>query len=506
MLDRVKDSSDSGVALADAGENLQSDAKATNSSVWRSLYKSREPIYPKSVKGFFRRVKWAAVAVLLAIYYLVPFLRWDRGIGKPDQAVLVDLDRPRLYFFWLELWPQEVYFLAGLLILSALGLFLFTALFGRVWCGYACPQTVWTDLFLAVERFFEGDRAKQIRLAKEHWSTAKIARKVGKHATWLAIAAATGGAWVLYFYDAPTFLREFPTGHAPLMAYAFVGGLTFTTYALAGFMREQVCTYMCPWPRIQAAMIDRETMSVTYLKARGEPRGAHKKNTNWEGKGDCIDCNQCIAACPMGIDIREGDQLECINCGLCIDACDDIMIKVGRPVGLIAYESEAGVDRRKEGRVARRHFIRSRTVLYAVVLAIVGGVMLMALMERSLLDLNVLRDRNPMFVKLQNGDVRNAYTVKLMNRSTAAMTVEVRLDGFPDARLSEGGNPASADSSGAYVTVNVNPDELRSVRVLATVPEARADGETHQISLSATDILTGITAASSTNFNAGDRP
>jgi cytochrome c oxidase accessory protein FixG len=505
MVDRVDEKQIRTEGSADS-DSLRSDARATNSATWRTLYKAREPIYPKTVKGVFRRVKWAVMAVLLAIYYIVPFIRWDRGIGKPDQAVLVDLDRPRLYFFWLELWPQEVYFLAGLLIASALGLFLFTALFGRVWCGYACPQTVWTDLFLAVERFFEGDRTQQIRLSKQPWNVAKLARKAGKHATWLAIAFATGGAWVLYFYDAPTFLGDFATGHAPLMAYAFVGGLTFTTYALAGFMREQVCTFMCPWPRIQAAMIDSESMSVTYLKARGEPRGAHKKGTSWDGRGDCIDCNQCIAACPMGIDIRDGDQLECINCGLCIDACDDIMDKVGRPAGLIAYESNAGIARRAAGTIERTRFLRARTILYALLLAAVGGVMLTALVERSTLDLNVLHDRNPVFVRLSNGDIRNAYTVKVMNRSAAPMSVELSLENLPEAIISEGGNTTSSDSTGKRITVSVNPDELRSIRLLATLPASRAGEGTQQIRMIAVDTASGATASSQTNFIAGNQP
>jgi cytochrome c oxidase accessory protein FixG len=225
------------------------DAQAVNSREYRALYKKREQIYPKLAHGTFRNLKWAAMIVLLAIYYVTPWLRWDRGASSPDQAVLVDFEGRRFYFFFIELWPQEVYYITGLLILGAFGIFLSSALFGRVWCGYACPQTVWTDLYIYVERLIEGDRNARMRLDKGPMSLAKAAKKTSKHIAWLLIAAATGGAWVFYFADAPTLFRELFTGTASVSAYLFVGILTFTTYALAGTMREQVCTYMCPWPR-----------------------------------------------------------------------------------------------------------------------------------------------------------------------------------------------------------------------------------------------------------------
>jgi len=262
--------------------------------------------------GLYRNIKWLALFVLLGIYYITPWIRWDRGPGQPSQAVLVDFENARFYFFFIEIWPQEVYYITGLLILAALGLFLATSLFGRVWCGYACPQTIWTDLFIQVEKFFEGDRNARMKLDKAPWTTKKVFKKTGKHLVWLLIAALTGGAWILYFHDAPTIARDFFTGHAPTTSYVFITLMTFTTYWLAGHMREQVCTYMCPWPRIQAAMIDEDALNVTYRYDRGEPRGAHKKGTSWDDRGDCIDCRQCVAVCPVGIDIRDGLQLECI--------------------------------------------------------------------------------------------------------------------------------------------------------------------------------------------------
>ena len=435
---------------------LRSDVQAVNSAARRVLYKAREPIYPKAVHGTFRKVKWAAMAILLAIYYIVPFIRWDRGVGKPDQAVLVDLDRTRFYFFWIELWPQEVYFIAGLLIVGALGLFLFTALFGRVWCGYACPQTVWTDLYIAVERWIEGDRSQRIRLAKEPWSAAKIGKRVSKHAIWLLIAVATGGAWVLYFYDAPTFLSEVFTGSAPFMAYVFVGVLTFTTYSLAGFMREQVCTYMCPWPRIQAAMVDAESISVTYLKARGEPRGPHKKGSSWDGRGDCIDCNQCVAACPMGIDIRDGDQLECINCGLCIDACDEVMDRIDKPRGLISYMAlKDEVSERAGGHPKNvwKHIFRPRTLLYTTLWAGIGVGMIVALFLRSPIGVNVTPVRNPLYVTLADGTIRNTYEVRLHNKHGEARPFHISVTAEDPLQLSLEGKDQTVVEVPADATV-----------------------------------------------------
>lgn len=405
------------------------DVAAVNDAQQRKLYKKREQIYPKLVHGKFRLAKWVFLIVALGIYYFIPFVRWDRGPSAPDQAVLVDFEGRRFYFFFIEIWPQEIYYVSGLLILAALALFLVSALFGRVWCGYACPQTVWTDLFIAVERLFEGDRNKRIRLDKAPWSFNKAWRKIGKHGVWLIIAAATGGAWILYFHDAFETLQNFFTGQAAASSYIFFGVLTFTTYSLAGTMREQVCTYMCPWPRIQAAMTDRDALNVAYRVDRGEPRGAHKKNEPWEGRGDCIDCKACIVACPMGIDIREGSQLECIQCALCIDACDDIMKKVDRPTGLIAYDTDVNIDRRQVGEKPVYRFLRPRVLVYATAFLIVLSIMLFAQSTRATLDVNVTRDRNPNFVELSDGSVRNGYTLKVINRTHEDRDYTIEIDG-----------------------------------------------------------------------------
>ena len=431
------------------------------------LYKKREPIYPKLVHGPWRTIKWAVLILTLGVYYLLPWVRWDRGPNAPSQAVLVDFDHARFYFFFIQLWPQEVYYFTGLLVVSALALFLVTALFGRLWCGYACPQTVWTDLFIVAERLFEGDRNARMRLDAAPMSFDKLWRKTGKHAVWLAISVATGGAWVFYFHDAPSLLRQLFVGTAPMTAYVSAAILTFTTYALAGGMREQVCTYMCPWPRIQGAMLDDHSLQVTYRVDRGEPRGAHKKGATWEGRGDCVDCQQCVVACPMGIDIRNGSQLECINCGLCIDACDDIMGKVGRPKGLIAFDTDAAVLARETGQPPEYKFIRSRTLYYGVALALVGGIMLYGLMTRSSVALDVIRDRNPTFVRLSDGEIRNGYTLKLMNRSNASTTYKISFQGPEGSKIKAVG---VTETPFGDLDVPMGPDGQRSLQVFVTAP------------------------------------
>ncbi|WP_374658970.1 cytochrome c oxidase accessory protein CcoG [Phenylobacterium sp.] len=430
------------------------------------LYKPRAPIYPKLVHGRWRAIKWAVMIVTLAIYYITPWIRWDRPGSLPDQAVLVDFAGRRFYFFDIQLWPQEVHFITGLLVLGALALFLVTALFGRLWCGYTCPQTVWTDLFIYVERLFEGDRNARMRLDAAPWSFDKAWRKIGKHATWLGIAFATGGAWIFYFHDAPKLLHDFWTLQGPATGYVFCALLTFTTYVFAGTMREQVCIYMCPWPRIQGAMLDNNSLQVTYRYDRGEPRGAHKKAQTWEGRGDCVDCHQCVTACPMGIDIRNGPQLECINCGLCIDACDEIMLKVDRPKGLIAYDTDAAVEARAAKQPAVYRLVRSRTVFYAIAFVMVSALMVWGLATRPALDLHVLRDRNPVFVRLHDGAVRNGYTLKIANRTFYPQTYQVRFEGPSGARLKTPGLTPVGDT----VAVDVPANEVRSVRIFATLP------------------------------------
>ncbi len=466
------------------------------------LYASAKKVYPQKVSGFYRRIKWAVLIACLSVYYFLPFLRWDRGPNLPDQAVLLDLQNRRFYFFFIEIWPQEVYYFTGLLVIAAMVLFLMNAVAGRIWCGYLCPQTVWTDLFLAVERFFEGDRRERIKRDEGRMTFDTLWRKIAKHGVWLFIAWWTGGAWVLYFSDAPTLVRDLALLQAPLTAYIWIGILTFTTYTFAGIMREQVCTYMCPWPRIQAALTDDEAFNVTYRYDRGEPRMSLKEATrtraSGEAAGDCVDCNQCVAVCPTGIDIRHGAQLECIQCGLCIDACDTVMDKVSRPRGLIAYDTDYNVKARQAGQAPKPfHPVRPRTLIYAVMISLVGGAMLYQLATRATAGINLLHERSPLFVMLADGSIRNVYTVRLMNKRPEDRHFALTMRGISGATLEVSGVSATADWRPVVV---VPPDSSREVRVMITAPRAALNEKSMTITLEAADLFAGEHVSAKDNF------
>ena len=479
------------------GEVGRIDVEPVNAAGRRPLYRKRAKIFPRDVSGRFRTVKWAVLGAVLGLYYVLPWLRWDRGPGAPDQAVLIDFPGRRFYFFAIEIWPQEVYYVTGLLILAALTLFLVSSIAGRVWCGYACPQTVWTDLFMWVERRIEGDRNARMRLDRAPWRGRKFAMRAAKHGIWLLIAVGTGGAWVFYFADAPTLATDLARFEAPMVSYLFIGVLTGTTYLLAGHAREQVCTFMCPWPRIQGAMLDEHSMLVTYRRDRGEPRGSHKRGQSWEGRGDCVDCQACVAACPMGIDIRDGNQLECINCALCIDACNDIMARVGRPPGLIAYDTIVGLrgpsaDRTGRADWRRLRVLRPRTVLYAVSIPVVGAIMLAALVSRQDTEITVLHDRNPLYVQLSDGSFRNGYTVKIQNKRHEARRFRILAAGLPGASLSAMGG--SADD------IPVGPDRIRTLRVYVAAPLSATPETVTEFEIVVTDLATGERHADATAF------
>lgn len=413
------------------------------------LFEEQKRIYPRRVWGKFRKLKWVAMITLLTIYYGAPWLRWDRGPGAPNQAILIDLQHTRAYFFGIEIWPQEVYYITGILILAAVGLFFVTSLFGRVWCGYACPQTVWTDLFIWVERIVQGDRNARKKLDESPWTFDKIRKKTLTHFIWLCIGLCTGGAWVFYFNDAPTLLDQIIHLDVPWSVGGWILGLTFSTYLMAGFAREQVCTYMCPYARFQSAMFDKNTLIIAYDEQRGEPRGKHKAGDSWEGRGHCIDCDSCVVVCPMGIDIRNGLQMECIACGLCVDACDNVMEKIGLPRGLIRYDTES-----------KKPFqlFRWRTLWYAGILSVVSGLMLYSILTRSPLDLNVIHDRNPLFVTLSDGSIRNGYMVTIINKAHEDRFYSLSLQGMENAVIRVQGNmemesthlPVFADSVGHF--------------------------------------------------------
>ncbi len=465
------------------------------------LFAPTPKVYPQKVSGTYRRIKWGLLIVGMAIYYLLPFVRWDRGPNLPDQAVLVDFERRRFYFFFIELWPQEVYYFTGLLILAAIILFLMNALAGRVWCGYLCPQTVWTDLFLRVERFFEGDRRDRIKLDDAPWTADKVARKAGKHFVWLMIAWWTGGAWVLYFADAPTLVRDLATFQAPFTAYVWIGILTTTTYILAGHLREQVCLHMCPWPRIQAALTDEHALNVSYRYDRGEPRmsvkDAKRAREAEQPAGDCIDCHQCVAVCPTGVDIRQGSQLGCIQCGLCIDACDTVMTKIGRPTRLIAYDTDEAIMAREVGQTPTYKPIRARTILYAAIIALVGGAMVYQLATRAFLGMNLIHDRTPLFVTLRDGSIRNTYTVRLINKRSESRQIALTIDGPTGVAMDVQGATPTSDWR---PIVSVDPDTTREIRVLVTIPRSSLQSGTNMIRIKASDLFAGETVTIAENF------
>jgi cytochrome c oxidase accessory protein FixG len=450
----------------------------------QKLYAAREPVFPKRVKGRFRNLKWLIMLVTLGIYYVTPWIRWDRGPDLPNQAVLLDLANRRFFFFWIEIWPHEFYFVAGLLIMAGLGLFLFTSALGRVWCGYSCPQTVWTDLFFTVERWIEGDRNARLRLWNAKWDFTKWRLRLTKWAVWLIIAVATGGAWVFYFADAPTLFMQLITGQAAFVAYTTIGILTATTFVFGGFMREQVCIYMCPWPRIQAAMMDEDTITVAYRGWRGEPRGRGKDR---EGLGDCIDCNACVNVCPVGIDIRDGQQLECITCALCIDACDDIMAKVGKPRGLIDYMALTDETNERAGNPkvsVWKHIFRLRTIIYTVLWSGIGIALTVLLFIRSDIDVTVAPVRNPQFVTLSDGSIRNTYDVRIRNMTNQESDFRVTV-------TSEAGFTVELEGvEGDTVPVPVDSTHLQRVYVIAPPGSAAADGNLTDIRIWVEDLST----------------
>jgi cytochrome c oxidase accessory protein FixG len=452
------------------------------------LYASRVKIYPRKVDGFFRRLKWSVLWGLLGLYYIGPWLRWDRGPNAPDQALLIDLPGRRAYFFFVEIWPQEAYYLTGLLILGAVGLFLVTAWFGRVWCGFTCPQTVWTDLFMWVERLIEGDRNARIRLDKGPLTLARVGKMLAKHAAWLLIALATGGAWIMYFTDAPTFVVDFFTGQASPAVYGFTFLFTATTYVLAGWAREQVCIYMCPWPRFQSAMFDEDSLIVTYEEWRGEPRGAAKHGQSFEDRGHCVDCGMCWQVCPTGVDIRKGQQMACIGCALCVDACNSIMDRFGLPPNLIAYDSIDNQIAREKGEPTRLRLLRPRTIVYLAVVVVIAAVMVFALSTRTRTSLNVLHDRSPLYVSLSDGSIRNGFTLKILNMKRENKTYTLTTEGIKGATITVIGYQ---EDGATTVKLPVKADDVNPFRVFVKAPRSSLSGESTDLEFRLTDDTTG---------------
>jgi cytochrome c oxidase accessory protein FixG len=420
------------------------------------MYASRPKRYPREVSGRFDTARRVAIGVLLGLFYLAPWLRWD---GR--QAVLFDLPARKFYILGLVLWPQDFIFLTWLLVLAGLSLFFFTALAGRLWCGYACPQTAWTEAFVWIERRVEGDRARRMKLDRAPWSASKLARRVTKQLLWIALAAWTGLSFVGFFVPmqslASAALTLSLTG-APLFWAAFYG---FATYLNAGWMREQVCTYMCPYARFQGAMFDRDTLIISYDASRGEPRGARGRGVDpaARGLGDCIDCTLCVQACPTGIDIRAGLQYECIACAACIDACDSVMDRIGYARGLVRYATQNAL----EGGTTR--VLRPRMLVYGALLLVLLGAGVTAIARRNPVGLDVIRDRNALYRETGRGTIENVYNLRILNKDERPHDFRLAVTGLAGARL-------DAD----HEDWHVGAGEVASLVVRVAVPAASTHG------------------------------
>ncbi len=429
------------------------DASA-DGEVQRSLYAKREKIYPREVHGLFATLRVSAVLVLLGLFYGVPWLSWGG-----QQLVLFDLPGRRFHILGLTFFPQDFLYLTFLLIIAALTLFFFTALAGRLWCGYACPQTVWTEVFLWIERKIEGDRPRQMKLDKGPWNGRKLAIKGAKHAVWIVFSLWTGFTFVGFFTPITELgakVLSFSTGPWETFWVLFYG---FATYGNAGWMREQVCIYMCPYARFQSAMFDKDTLIISYDEQRGDPRGSRKRSADHRaaGLGDCIDCTLCVQVCPTGIDIRDGLQYQCIACASCIDVCDEVMGKMGYPKGLVRYTTEHAVHGE------RTHMVRPRMIVYALLLLAVMGAFAVSLAMRTPLVVDVLRDRNALYREVAEGLVENVYILKVINMDDDAHDFEISVSGIEGMELVAERNPArvrSGEVAEVPARVRVDPYSL----------------------------------------------
>ncbi|MEI8031236.1 MAG: cytochrome c oxidase accessory protein CcoG [Comamonadaceae bacterium] len=417
-----------------------------------SLYASHQKIYPRSVSGLFSNWRWGMVWLTQIIFYGLPWLQWGQR-----QAVLFDLGARRFYVFGLVLYPQDFIYLTGLMVISALSLFLFTAVAGRLWCGFACPQTVYTEIFLWIERKVEGNRSARMRRDAQPWATPKAARKVTKHFLWLALALWTGFTFVGYFTPIKELgveFVQFDLGPWEIFWVFFYG---FATYGNAGFMREQVCKHMCPYARFQSAMFDKDTLIVTYDTERGEPRGARSRKADYQALklGACVDCSLCVQVCPTGIDIRQGLQYECIGCGACVDVCDTVMDKIGYARGLVKYSTDNAIKQHWSQSQTLRHVLRPRVLIYSTILGAIVVAMLVSLTLRTPFKVDVVRDRGVTARIVADGRIENVYRLQLMNATESPQHYQITVNGLPGLQISSD-NVVLVDSTQArWVAVRV---------------------------------------------------
>ena len=445
---------------------------APNSApIEQQLYAIRQKIQPRAVHGVFANWRVALVLLTQLVYFGLPWLKWD-----DRQAVLFDLAARKFYIFGLVFWPQDFVYLTGLLILSALALFLFTAVAGRLWCGYACPQTVYTEVFMWVEQWLEGDHVARKKLDAAPWSANKLKRRGAKHLVWFAIALWTGFTFVGYFTPIQTLAAEVASWTLGPWESFWILFYAFATWGNAGFMREQVCKYMCPYARFQSVMFDSDTLTVTYDTSRGEPRGARGKKVDFQaqGLGACVDCGVCVQVCPTGIDIRNGMQYECIGCAACIDGCDQIMDKMGYPRGLIRYTTENVVKGKYPDSGILKHILRPRTLIYSVLMLVIGGAFLVSLATRVPLRVDVVRDRVALSKETDDGLIENVYRLQLINKDGRAHRYTIEAEGIPGLQIVTSQAVISAEPLQTVdipVSLVADPVELkgRSIEVQFTV-------------------------------------
>lgn len=423
-----------------------------------AFYEKHKKIYIREVKGWWANWRWILVWLTQAVFYLAPWLTWN-----DRQAVLFHIVERKFYLFGLVLWPQDVFYLAVLLIVSAYALFLFTAIAGRLFCGYACPQTVYSEIFMWLENRIEGDRSARMKLDQGPLTARKIRLKTVKHALWLIISLWSGFTLVAYFTPMQELLAALPFG---LSGWEFFWVFFYAgfMYMQAGFLREQVCKYMCPYARFQGVMFDPDTLVITYDRERGEPRGARKKGASGEQLGDCVDCGLCVAVCPTGIDIRNGIQYECIGCGACIDACEPVMDKIGKPRGLIRYTTENALAQHFTKKDVLSHLARPRIVLYSAVLVLICLATAWSMATRVPLMVDVIRDRSTLSREADDGSIENVYNLKLMNTTESAQRYRLTVDGLAGIRLSEEVpiEVRSAENHEVTVVVQVPPESGKS--------------------------------------------
>ncbi|MFK7732751.1 MAG: cytochrome c oxidase accessory protein CcoG [Pseudomonadales bacterium] len=418
------------------------------------LYEKREKIYTRKIEGFFQKIRQYSGWPLLLGYFLLPWLQWE---GR--QAVLFDLPARKFYIFGLTIWPQDLSILAFLLIVAAFALFLVTTVAGRVWCGYTCPQTVWTAIFMWIEQKFEGTRNQRIKLDKQVWSLRKLSRKTLKHLMWMWVAFSTGFTFVGYFTPVHELGWQVYSLSMTVTPFSWVVFFTLATYVNAGWMREQVCKHMCPYARFQSVMFDQETLIVSYNPTRGEPRGSRKKGVQPSALGACIDCQLCVQVCPTGIDIRDGLQYECIACALCVDACDSIMEKMDYPKGLISYTTENAIKNNSADHGV--NLLRPKVLVYSFVLCVMLLVLFWRVFTIESLELNVLRDRQAVNTAVAPGMVENRYTIKVVNKNDESKRIFLSLESSANLMLV---GPAQIELQAAEV-------ESFPVRVQARAPD-----------------------------------